>query len=1293
MQQATFTNWVNERLKSKQSNYTGPRITDLCTELSDGLVLISLLEGLTHKRIGGYEKHPKTTAHKMVNLDIVLQFISNEEIKLIGIGSHNVYHGNINLIMGLIWTLIQKYQIRMTSTRVSTKAVMIHWLQSILPEWKISNLNRDWNDGRCLMALINDVKPGVGQDVKALDPTKRRQNCARALRIARDHLKIPQLIAPEDLSNPRIDDLSVMTYLSYFCEPAKQRLLKWVKRAIPYMRITNFGPDWIDGRAFGALIDTCFPGLFSEWHQLEGGKTKDNMALILPLVKRRLGIQVDFNSSELAKGEVEELKIMTFINSIRNGSLISLPSEVTVSGPGLLKAAVGKESYFEIDTTQAGPGRLLIDAYYENGLKVNFSIKETRSGVITLTYAPEFRGVIYFDILWSDVPIPKSPFIVRVSDSQLVRIIDFDRHPRTVQVNQNLELLLNTKPAGVGRLIARLEYDKKGVIGAEAQLTRYPDETVKLTYKPTEPGRAVLRVFWNDEELTHLAITYTVIDNLQYRILAKPEEKVYRTFQHANFQVKSDKGQLNVLKMTANFEDVQIPIAFASIQGSIGHASFVPTLPGSYRIEVSCVNKLIEGTPFTVEVADPSRCKLISTVPTFLKLNSPHEFRVHTGDAGKGPLTVTCPDRDISRLFDTQVYTLASQDSQGVIVTPRHQGNYLLGITFSDGHIPSSPFRVSVIDPSQCNISGEIFSRDKWVVGKPIKFQITQANPTQDLKPQVKATGPSAKYMAEVITKDDRLFSAQFTPWEIGTHEISVTYGGFDVPRSPFRLGVQSFDSNICSATGAGLQHALSGKPAQFVILAKQSGLIDDGTLEVRINNVTRPVECRVRIRDNKNGTYQVAYLVDLPGAYLINILAADTHIPGSPFRLSAKPGPEAAKCSMWGPALQPNALLTIGKPMDFVVNTEGAGTGVLTVKAVGPGGIQARVYLAKSSKTGVYDVKLDPVRHGKYRVSVKWSGEHIPGSPCILKIYPGADASKCKASGPGLEDGEVGKPSTFVIETRDAGAGTLKVRLHGVKDAFKIELAPRDQQDQRTLQARYDPKKPGEYLITIKWSENNIPGSPFRVKIEGEYISDSSDNAPQATPISPGLDPIMEESDEEMVTSSEPNMQRRKKKGKQKRKRKQGGVVPMMPVLVMNPYMNVEPGQMPTFRPGKNGQVPYQLAFAPMPMQKPTKRPKKKSVKNSKGHTVSFNSEIGVSPPSSSASLPQSDKMMTFSSLQQVRKQQHKRRKSAEAVPIGGAFTGHASMDVSTITKNSSVVKKGIIKKSSSDTTVSKPL
>ena len=62
------------------------------TELSDGLVLIRLLEGLTKKRISGCESHPKITAHKMVNLDLVFQFIANERIKLIGIGAPSHTH-------------------------------------------------------------------------------------------------------------------------------------------------------------------------------------------------------------------------------------------------------------------------------------------------------------------------------------------------------------------------------------------------------------------------------------------------------------------------------------------------------------------------------------------------------------------------------------------------------------------------------------------------------------------------------------------------------------------------------------------------------------------------------------------------------------------------------------------------------------------------------------------------------------------------------------------------------------------------------------------------------------------------------------------------------------------------------------------------------------------------------------------------------------------------------------------------------------------------------------------------
>lgn len=79
---------MNDRLKGKTSlgGSSSQKVADLGTDLHDGVLLIKLLENLTSKKIRGYEKTPKITAHKMVNLDLVFQFLKKEDIKIIGIG-------------------------------------------------------------------------------------------------------------------------------------------------------------------------------------------------------------------------------------------------------------------------------------------------------------------------------------------------------------------------------------------------------------------------------------------------------------------------------------------------------------------------------------------------------------------------------------------------------------------------------------------------------------------------------------------------------------------------------------------------------------------------------------------------------------------------------------------------------------------------------------------------------------------------------------------------------------------------------------------------------------------------------------------------------------------------------------------------------------------------------------------------------------------------------------------------------------------------------------------------------
>ena len=47
-------------------------------------------------------------------------------------------------------------------------------------------------------------------------------------------------------------------------------------------------------------------------------------------------------------------------------------------------------------------------------------------------------------------------------------------------------------------------------------------------------------------------------------------------------------------------------------------------------------------------------------------------------------------------------------------------------------------------------------------------------------------------------------------------------------------------------------------------------------------------------------------------------------------------------------------------------------------------------MYTSKSDKPGIHDIRLDPIRHGKYRVSTRFSNKHVPKSPFIIKVYQG---------------------------------------------------------------------------------------------------------------------------------------------------------------------------------------------------------------------------------------------------------------------------------------------------------------
>lgn len=90
IQQKTFTNWVNDKLRGNQRKPTNP-VKDLATDFADGIRLVDLLEKLAKpkKRIR-CNQNPRMVTHRLENLNAALEFIKKEKILLVNIGQRVV---------------------------------------------------------------------------------------------------------------------------------------------------------------------------------------------------------------------------------------------------------------------------------------------------------------------------------------------------------------------------------------------------------------------------------------------------------------------------------------------------------------------------------------------------------------------------------------------------------------------------------------------------------------------------------------------------------------------------------------------------------------------------------------------------------------------------------------------------------------------------------------------------------------------------------------------------------------------------------------------------------------------------------------------------------------------------------------------------------------------------------------------------------------------------------------------------------------------------------------------------
>ncbi len=1069
-----------------------------------------------------------------------------------------------------MWTLIGRYQIRSSGRGLSTKAALKEWLDTLIPEYGIRNFNTNWNDGRPLCALVDRLQPGLCSNHKSLSPQNGLENCKLGMKLAEENFDIPPVLDPEDMNNPEVDDLSIMTYISYFFQPAMAQLLEWIHKKIPQRGVTNLSTDWNTGVNLAALMEACHAGLFPDWKDLDPHKAKENLETCAKIAHDRLDIKCPVNPATLSDPKVDEIVVATYLSRFKYSKLLTSANDVVVYAPTLKAGSgiVNKPVEIEVElgsTADATLSHLIFVVTGPNSETAIVTIGKPKKSIAIAEFVPKVDGIFTVSCQLNDDEVEGCPLKIPVIDpSKWSLLVDI---PEVMQMNKPITVQVQGDSHGSTPVIACESFIDSGEENPEP--TSNNKGKVPNTDGVVGPGKEKPA-----EDPAHKE------DSLVTG-LGKPAV-VGEEFM---FSLKPDKpGKVDVLIQGPTISYTPEIENDPSNDDNRHLVNFIPEEVGMHMVDISIDDRDIDGSPFTLSVVEEhpeveeekekSDGDNVETIEKDKGGADEDDITNGSGDDGKGGegdgMEEEAPEEKKPKQKAQFIQSSISpfEDGKGkIFLLPTETGKAKTHITIGGVDIKNSPFSMSVVDASKCYMSN--LENKTFLVQQPVTFDVKVADSA--ITPKVTIEGPAEKYTPDIETVmegEGVQYCYTFTPEKPGVVKISVKVENEHIPSSPCTIQISEpaiisdlpnyleegkvynldalIDYNLKQEPTLSITTNPSDTPLIDASIVKNEAMLNHwklvlkalapgtATVQVKIGNyhvkkspfsvkVSAISQCRVEgmedpLRlaqpfvfnviveegltqkpevmlytpssrvplvgtDNGDGSHAFTFTPIQLGVMRLAILFGGQDIPGSPFSKTVETPNDAKNCRAYGPSLHPNAVLQTGRPIEFCVDTTKAGQGELQVIAQGPRKHNPKILMAEEN--GTYTLRIDAPHPGWYQVHVWWSQVHIPNSPFRLKVHHVADPSKVRVYGVGVSrEIEIKRPAEFHILTKDAGMGTLTVNVHGVKNAFKVDVLPEDPSDPRTLVGVYHPTEAGSYRVTVQWSGTDVPGSPFSVTV-----------------------------------------------------------------------------------------------------------------------------------------------------------------------------------------------------------------
>uniref|UniRef100_A0A8C6YF19 Filamin C n=1 Tax=Naja naja TaxID=35670 RepID=A0A8C6YF19_NAJNA len=737
-------------------------------------------------------------------------------------------------------------------------------------------------------------------------------------------------------------------------------------------------------------------------------------------------------------------------------------SKVKAEGPGLNRTGVevGKPTHFTVFTKGAGKAKL--DVHFAGATKGevvrDFEIIDNHDYSYTVKYTAVQQGNMAVTVTYGGDAIPKSPFPVYVAPP-------LDLGKVKVQGLNNSKLALEYTLDAPGQVDVKISSPSRRPIPCKME-TGATNDVHSVKYMPPEEGQYKVDVTYDGNPVpgSPFAVEAVMPPDPTKVCAYGPGLKGGFVGKPAPFTIDTKGAGTGGLGLTVE-GPCEAKIECQDNGDGSCSVSYLPTEPGEYSINILFAETHIPGSPFKADINGPGLERG--------KVGEVATFTVDCSKAGDAELTI-----EIISDSGVKAEVLIQNNSDGtysITYIPSFPGTYTITIKYGGHHVPKFPARVNVdpaVDTSNVKVFGPGVLRE---VTTDFTVDARSLTKTGGTHVQVRVINPSgAKTDTYITDNGDGTYRVQYTPFEDGMHLVEVTYDDVPVPKSPFRVGVtEGCDPSRVRAYGPGLEGGLVNKSNRFTVETRGAGT---GGLGLAIEG---PSEAKMSCKDNKDGSCSVEYIPFTPGDYDVNITFGGRPIPGSPFRVPVKDvvDPSKVKCS--GPGLGAGVRARV--PQTFTVDCSKAGLAPLEVKVLGPSGVAEPVEV-RDNGDGTHAVKYTPATDGPYTISVKYAGQEVPRSPFKIRVLPAHDASKVRASGPGLNASGIpaSLPVEFTIDARDAGEGLLTVQILDPEGKPK-KANIRDNRD-GTYTVSYVPDMTGRYTITIKYGGDEIPYSPFRI-------------------------------------------------------------------------------------------------------------------------------------------------------------------------------------------------------------------